>query len=168
MSFSHYKGLLNIMAKINFQNVSKKINEELVHFKDLLDGPTIAILSTFSMNGYPHATVVWFDYDDTYFRINTMKGFQKEKNMKKNPLINLLIYNPMDSLRSIEIRGEIVEMTELHALDHLNNLTLKYTGKSQYFGDCIPKHFEESEIPVLCKIKPLKIITLPKNGEDEP
>ena len=61
MSFSHNKGLLKIMAKINFQNVSKKINEELVHFKDLLDGPTIAILSTFSMNGYPHATVVWFD-----------------------------------------------------------------------------------------------------------
>ena len=125
MSFSHYKGLLNILAKINFQNVSKKINESLVDFKDILDDPTIAILSTFSMNGYPHATVVWFDYDDTYFRINTMKGFQKEKNMRKNPLINLLIYNPIDSLRSIEIRGKNVEMTEQHALDHINNLTLK-------------------------------------------
>ena len=124
---------------------------------------SVAVLSTVSQNGYPHSTVVWFDFDGEYFRINTMKGFQKEKNIKFHPLVNLFIYNPNNSLRSIEIRGEVISISEKHSLEHLNLLSAKYTGKARYFGEVIPEEFEKSEFPLICKIKPIRIITMPEN-----
>ena len=108
-----------------------------------------------------------FDFDGEFFRVNTMKGFQKEKNMRLHHFVNLFIYNPSDTNHSVEIRGEVVELTEQNALDHLNNLSLLYTGLDQYFGGCIPKHFQETEQPLICKIKPLKILSLPKQVEVE-
>ena len=107
-------------------------------FEDLISNSTMTILSTVSPNKFPHSTVVWFDFDGMYFRINTMKGFQKEKNITQIPLVNLFIYNPLDPYRSIEIRGEVIEITEENAIDNLNNLCLLYTGKDQFFGDCVP------------------------------
>ena len=144
--------------------IQNKIICNLEGFEDLISNSSIAILSTVSPNKFPHSTVVWFDFDGMYFKINTMKGFQKEKNVKHIPLVNLFIYNPIDPYRSIEIRGKVIEMTEENAIEHLNNLCLLYTGKNQFFGDCIPKRFEENEIPVICKIKPIRIITMSKSG----
>lgn len=145
------------------QFISKENTLRLLDtFEDLVTNPSLAILSTFSANGFPHATVVWFDFDGEYFRINTMKEFQKEKNIKRNPLVNLLIYNPENTLRSVEVRGKVVEMIEKGALEHLNSLCFNYSGGKEYFGDCIAKEFEKNETPLLCKIKPLRIITSPK------
>lgn len=141
---------------------NKNLHPTFESFKDLMTTNSIAILSTISSKGFPHSTVVWFDFDGEFFRVNTMKGFQKEKNMRSNRFINLFIYNPTDTNHSVEIRGEVIEITELNALQHLNHLSLLYAGTDQYFGGCIPKHFQETEHPSICKIKPLKIVALPK------
>ncbi|MFW9929985.1 MAG: pyridoxamine 5'-phosphate oxidase family protein [Candidatus Thorarchaeota archaeon] len=136
-------------------------------FMDLVELPIYASLSTIMPKGYPQTTLVWFDYNDEIFRINTMKGFQKERNMRRNPKVSLLIYNIKNPNRFIEVRGEVSEMTEEGARDHLNLLSKKYTGKTNYFGDIIPKKYEKSEFPVLCKIKPKRIIIMPTLKEDE-
>jgi Pyridoxamine 5'-phosphate oxidase len=49
--------------------------------RDLLNGPRVAALTTVMPDGYPQTTVVWCNYDGTYVLVNTMRGFQKEKNM---------------------------------------------------------------------------------------
>jgi hypothetical protein len=41
-----------------------------------------------------------------------MKGFRKEKNMRLDPKVSLLAYDPKNPLRNLEIRGTVVEMTE--------------------------------------------------------
>jgi len=30
----------------------------------------------------------------------------------------------------------------------------------RYFGDCIPTRFAETEIPVLCRIRPTRVVAL--------
>jgi hypothetical protein len=30
----------------------------------------------------------------------------------------------------------------------------------RYFGDCIPARFAETEIPVLCRIRPTRVVAL--------
>jgi len=92
--------------------------------------------------------------------IITMRGFRKEKNMRLNPKVTLLCYDPRQPLRSIEIRGTVVEMTEYGALEHLDNLTEIYIGRSPYFGNCVPEELKKKEIPVLCKILPTHITVL--------
>ena len=127
---------------------------------DLLNCPRVAALTTIMPDGQPQTTVVWCNFDGAHVLVNTMRGFQKEKNMRANPRVTLLCYDPCQPLRYLEIRGTVVEMTEEGALEHLDGLSELYTGRKPYFGECVPAEFKEKEIPVLCRILPLHIVAL--------
>jgi PPOX class probable F420-dependent enzyme len=129
-------------------------------FLDLVECPPVAALTTVMPDGSPQTSVVWCDFDGVFVRVNTMRGFRKEKNMRANPRVTLLCFDPNRPLRSLEIRGLVDEMTELGALAHLDGLSLKYTGASPYFGGCIPAEFSATETPVLCRIRPSRVVTL--------
>ncbi len=129
--------------------------------RDLVDCPPVAALTTVMPDGYPQTSVVWCDFDGRHVRVNTMRGFQKERNMRRNPLVTLLCYDPRRPLRFLEVRGTVVEMTEKGAARHLDALASKYVAKPvRYFGDVIPLGFAESEIPVLCRIQPTHVVAL--------
>jgi len=130
------------------------------NFLDLVDCPRVAALTTLMPDGLPQTTVVWCDFDGTHVRVNTMQGFRKEKNMRANPRVTLLCFDPREPLRSLEVRGTVVEMTEQGAMDHLDGLSERYTGARPYFGACVPMEFKEKEIPVLCRILPSHVVTL--------
>ena len=127
---------------------------------DLVNGPRVAALTTIMPDGQPQTTVVWCNFDDTYMLVNTMRGFRKEKNMRLNPKVTLLCYDPRQPLRSLEVRGTVVEMTEEGAMEHLDNLCELYTGRRLYFGGCVAAELKEKETPVLCKILPTHITVL--------
>ena len=129
-------------------------------YRDLLEGRTYAVLSTVMPDGQPQSTVVWCDVDGDCVLINTMRGFRKEKNMRANPRVTLLAYEQRNPLRSLEVRGAVVEMSEAGALEHLDRLSVKYIGRGPYFGACVPAELKEREIPVLCRIAPTRIVTL--------
>jgi PPOX class probable F420-dependent enzyme len=128
--------------------------------RDLLNGRRVAALTTVMPDGYPQTTVVWCNYDGTHVLVNTMRGFRKEKNMRANPKVTLLCYDPHQPLRSLEIRGSVVEMTEEGALEHLDGLSELYTGGKPYFGTCAPAELKQTEVPVLCKILPTRVTVL--------
>jgi PPOX class probable F420-dependent enzyme len=134
-------------------------------FLDLIDAPPVAALTTLMPDGRPQTTVVWCDYDGAYVRINTMRGFRKEKNMRGNPRVTLLCYDPHEPLRYLEVRGTVVEMTESGAMEHLDALGLRYTGIRPYFGGCVPAELAATETPVLCLIQPRHVVTLDARKE---
>jgi PPOX class probable F420-dependent enzyme len=110
-------------------------------------------------DGRPHTSVVWCDYEEPYIRVNTMRGFRKERDMQAHPRVTLLCYDPRQPLRYLEVRGEVVEMSEQGALEHLDLLTSKYAGRpTRYFGDAIPEQFADTEVPVLCRILPRRVV----------
>jgi len=129
-------------------------------YRDLLEGRIYATLATVMPDGQPQSTVVWCDFDGKYVLINTMRGFRKEKNMRANPKVTLLAYDQCNPLRSLEVRGTVVEMTETGALAHLDSLSVKYVGRGPYFGACVPAELSEREHPVLCRITPTRVVTL--------
>jgi PPOX class probable F420-dependent enzyme len=128
--------------------------------RDLLNGPRVAALTTIMPDGQPQTTVVWCNFDGQHVLVNTMRGFQKEKNMRANPRVTLLCYDPCEPLRYLEIRGRVLEMTEEGAMEHLDGLSELYTGRKPYFGECVPVEFKDRERPVLCKILPTYIVAL--------
>jgi PPOX class probable F420-dependent enzyme len=119
-------------------------------------------------DGYPQTSVVWCDFDGAFVRVNTMRGFAKERNMRRDPRVTLLCYDPREPLRSLEVRGAVVEMTDAGAEEHLDALASKYAGRPvRYFGDAIPARFAETEFPVLCRIKPIHVVALDATGSEE-
>jgi len=132
---------------------------------DLVECPAVAALSTVGADGYPQTSVVWCDFDGECLRVNTMRGFAKERNMHRDPRVTLLCYDPIQPLRYLEVRGRVVEMTEAGAATHLDALASKYAGRPiRYFGECIAGRFAEAEIPVLCRIKPIHVVALDATG----
>ncbi len=129
--------------------------------RDLVECPPVAALTTIMADGYPQTSVVWCDFDGECIRVNTMRGFAKERNMRRDPRVTLLCYDPRQPLRYLEVRGTASEMTEDGAAEHLDALASKYVGRPiRYFGECIPARFAETEIPVLCRIRPTHVVAL--------
>ena len=116
--------------------------------RDLVECPPVAALTTVMPDGYPQTSVVWCDFDGQCVRVNTMRGFAKERNMRRDPRVTLLCYDPRRPLRYLEVRGTVVEMTEDRRGRHLDALASKYAGRPiRYFGDAIPARFAETETP---------------------
>lgn len=134
-------------------------------FLDLIDAPPVAALTTLMPDGRPQTTVVWCDFDGECVRVNTMRGFQKEKNMRRDPRVTLLCFDPRRPLRFLEVRGVVTEMTEVGALAHLDDLGQRYTGLRPYFGGCVPAELAATETPVLCLIRPVRVVTLDDREE---
>ena len=129
-------------------------------FLDLIHGPRVAALTTLMPDGFPQTTPVWCNFDGTHVLVNTMLGFRKERNMRTNPKVTLLCYDPRQPLRSLEVRGLVIEMTEAGAMEHLDGLCELNTGRKPYFGECVSVELKEIETPVLCKILPIHVVVM--------
>ena len=138
-----------------------------VSYRDLVECPPVAALTTVMPDGSPQTSVVWCDFDGEYVRVNTMRGFAKERNMRRDRRVTLLCYDPRQPLRYVEVRGTVVEMTDALATEHLDHLASKYANRPiHYFGDAVPAHFAETEIPILCRIRPSHVVVLDATGEE--
>ena len=128
---------------------------------DLVECPPVAALTTLMADGAPQTSVVWCDFDGTWVRVNTMRGFAKERNMRRDPRVTLLCYDPRRPSRYLEVRGVVADMTETGAREHLDALASKYAGRPiRYFGGAIPAQFAATETPVLCRIRPTRVVVL--------
>ncbi len=127
--------------------------------RDLVDGPYLAALTTVMPDGQPQITPVWCNREGDCVLINTMQGFRKEKNMRANPKVTLLVYDPENPVRCIEIRGTVIEMTCTGALDHLDALTQLYLQKpdAHFFGDSVRPELQATHVPVKIRIAPARV-----------
>jgi PPOX class probable F420-dependent enzyme len=106
-------------------------------FHDLLADETksFVFLATSMADGSPQVTPVWFNTTGEYILINSAKGRTKDLNMRARPQVALAIADPKDPYRYIQIRGQVVAITEEGAREHINALSTKYTGNPVYPGN---------------------------------
>lgn len=123
-------------------------------FRDLLDRPIVVTLVTVMPDGQPQATPVWADFDGQYVRINTRRGRQKAKNMTVGAKVTVLVIDPNDTGRWLEVRGQVAVETEDGAVEHINALSAHYDGKPDFFAD---KPERRSEQRVIYKIEPSRV-----------
>jgi PPOX class probable F420-dependent enzyme len=127
--------------------------------RDLLVSPIHGILTTMMPDGQPQSSVVWVDYDGQYVLINTTLERQKGRNIRTNPRVSLLVVDPGQTDRWIEVRGRVVELTPDGAETHADSLTERYSqGQKHYFyGDIYPEEQKYKETRVIVRILPAKI-----------
>ncbi len=123
---------------------------------DLLTRPIHGVLTTMMPDGQPQSSLVWCDFNGECARVNTTLERQKGRNLQKNSKVSLLIVDPEDTSRFIEIRGH-AELVQANAINHLNEITRQYTTHPQYYGYIHPRNQQERETRVICQIHATRI-----------
>lgn len=98
-------------------------------YLDLFQKNTFAHLATLMPDGSPQVTPVWIDYDGEYVLVNSAEDRQKDRNMERDPRVALSILDPENPYRHIQVRGRVVEITTEGAVEHINQLSQRYTGQ---------------------------------------
>lgn len=117
-------------------------------YKDLFEKKAFANLATVNADGTPQVTPVWVDYDGDYVLINSARGRRKDKNMERNRAVALSIQDPDNPYRYLEVRGNVAEITEQNADQHIDKMAKKYIGQDKYPWS------KPDEVRVIYKIKP--------------
>ncbi|MFQ3630523.1 PPOX class F420-dependent oxidoreductase [Roseiflexus sp.] len=100
--------------------------------RDLLERPLIMILATTLPDGTPQATPVWFHFEDGYIYVNTAVGRLKDRAIRAHPYVALVVVDPDNIYRYIQIRGPVVEVDEEHGRAHIDYLAQRYTGAERF------------------------------------
>jgi len=124
---------------------------------DLLQKPIHGVLTTLMPDGQPQSSIVWVDYDGKSICINTTLERQKGRNMRANPSVTVLVMDPENGSRWIEIRGVVIALTVDGAEPHADKLTQQYTGKLHFYGDVYPVEQKLKETRVIAQIRPVKV-----------
>ncbi len=117
-------------------------------FLDLIKPETksFLFLATVNNKGIPQVTPVWFDADDEYIYINTNEGRLKDRNMKSQPDVAMVIQDPKDPYRYLGIRGKVISHTTEGADEHIDMLSRRYYNK--------PWTYREGQKRIIFKIQP--------------
>ena len=116
-------------------------------YLDLFERPVIISLATVMPSGQPQVTPVWGDFDGTYVRINTAEGRQKHKNMEERPNVTVMLFDPENSGRYIEVRGKVASITAEGGDAHIDALAKKYLGVDSY------PYRNPAETRVICSVE---------------
>ncbi|MEU6718774.1 PPOX class F420-dependent oxidoreductase [Nonomuraea sp. NPDC046802] len=97
--------------------------------RELLDAPNFATVTSLNPDGGPQSTVVWVrtDGDDVLF--STVKGRRKPLNFERDPRASVLVIDPADPYRYLEVRGRAT-MTPDPSGALIEELSQKYRGQS--------------------------------------
>jgi PPOX class probable F420-dependent enzyme len=118
---------------------------------DLLTRPICGVLTTMGGDGQPQSSLVWVDWDGACARVNTTLERQKGRNLLANPKVSLLVVDPDNTARYLQLRGDAELVTE-SALEHLDALTRKYTQHPAYYGHIYPVAQQARETRVIFRI----------------
>lgn len=100
-------------------------------FNDLFEKPILYALATVMADSQPQVTPVWGDMADGKPRVNTAEGRQKDKNLKERPQATVMLVDPENPQRWIEVRGTVTGTTE-GADAHIDALAKKYLNADTY------------------------------------
>lgn len=118
---------------------------------DLLVRPICGVLTTMLPDGQPQSSLMWVDFDGDCARVNTTLERRKGRNLLANPRVSLLIVDPDDTARFIQIRGD-AELVTAGAVEHLDELTRKYTHHPCFYGHVYPAEQAARETRVIGRI----------------
>ncbi len=123
---------------------------------DLLTRPICGVLTTLGTDGQPQSSLVWVDFDGECPCVNTTLERQKGRNLRADPRCSLLVVDPDDTARFIQVRGD-AELVREGAVAELDELTRRYTDHPCFYGHVYPEAQAERETRVICRIHPRRV-----------
>jgi len=79
-------------------------------YRDLVERPIFASLGTVRPDGTVQVNPMWFGFDGEHLRFTHTTKRAKFRNLQRNPSMSLLIVDPDNSGRYLELRGELAKV----------------------------------------------------------
>lgn len=76
--------------------------------RDLLVNPNYGALGTVRPDGTVQVNPMWFEFDGEHIRFTHTRTRQKFRNLQANPSMSLMVLDPANPYRYIEVRGRLV------------------------------------------------------------
>lgn len=131
--------------------MSAELSDRLM---ELLDSPVFVNIATIQPDGSPQVSPVWVKRDGSDVLISTTVGRRKEKNLRRDPRVTVLL-QPFDAPYTYaEIRGT-AELTTEGGQELIDELSVKYTGKK--YREFNPTSVDDAP-RVVVRITPRKIV----------
>ncbi|WP_369216616.1 PPOX class F420-dependent oxidoreductase [Streptomyces flavofungini] len=122
--------------------------------RSLLDTPVFIIVGTIQPDGSPQLSPVWVKPDGDDILFSTTVGRRKERNLRRDPRVSVVVQPSDNPYAYAEIRGT-AELTTEGGQELIDELSLKYTGKS--YADFNPSAGEDGE-RVVVRVTPRKVV----------
>ncbi|MFC3689992.1 PPOX class F420-dependent oxidoreductase [Aquipuribacter hungaricus] len=94
----------------------------------LLRLPSTCYLATTMPDGSPQLTQTWVDTDGEHILVNTVEGYQKTRNVARDPRVAVTVSDPGNPSRYFSARGLVVSATTEGAAEHIDALAQRYLG----------------------------------------
>ncbi|MBB5117953.1 pyridoxamine 5'-phosphate oxidase [Streptomyces eurocidicus] len=132
--------------------MSAALSDDLKKLID--DSPVFATVATVQPDGSPQLSVTWVIRDGEDLLISTTVGRRKEKNLRRDPRVSVMI-NPHNAPYTYaEVRGTATMTTE-GGQDLIDMLSRKYTGKD--YAAFNPAAGEDAE-RVVVRVAPRRVV----------
>ncbi|MET9689948.1 PPOX class F420-dependent oxidoreductase [Streptomyces sp. NPDC006514] len=132
--------------------MSAALSDDLKKLID--DSPVFATVATIQPDGSPQLSVTWLTRDGDDLLVSTTVGRRKEKNLRADPRVTVMI-NPANAPYTYaEVRGT-AELTTEGGQELINELSRKYTGKD--YADFNPASKDDAE-RVVVRVSPRKVV----------
>ncbi len=149
---------------IGERKVAQRITELAPEYLMLLTEPITATMATITPSGLPQLTPVWVNHDETFINLNSVRGRVKDRNLRKQPKLSLMLLNPKNAYHWMTIYGQVVEFIEEDdkarghlATENIDTLSEKYLKRRPY-----PFRDPKGEVRVLYRVQPTRIVTFGK------
>jgi len=128
-----------------------KLSEDLLA---LLRQPSTCYIATLMPDGSPQMTQTWVDTDGEHVIINSVQGYVKIRNIARDPRVAVAISAPDNPTRYFQVRGRVVDVTTVGAVDHIEMLAQKYLGTSY------PWYGGRDQVRVIIVIEPENVSSM--------
>ena len=117
--------------------------------KDLLNAQ-IGVLGTIGASGRPQLSATWFLADGETVKISLNTTRQKVKNLRAEPKVSFLIFDPASPYKYVELRGD-AEITPDDDYAFADQVGAKY-------GSDLRDRDQPGETRVVVAIKPTRVV----------
>jgi PPOX class probable F420-dependent enzyme len=131
------------------------------HHAQLLTDPVTASLTTIGKDGKMQVTPVWVSRDGDMIELNSVRARLKDRNLRDNGKVCLLLVNPNNPYHWMSINGKVVDVIDEDdkkrgdlATKNIDALAKKYLNQTPY-----PFRDPAGEIRVLYRVEPTQILT---------
>jgi PPOX class probable F420-dependent enzyme len=86
-------------------------------------------------DGSPQLTQTWVDTDGRHILVNTVQGYQKLRNLERDPRVAVTISDPDRPSRYFAVRGRVTAMSTDGGAEHIEALARRYlAGPYPWYG----------------------------------
>ena len=124
--------------------------------QDLLTLPLHVMFVTQMKDGFPQASIVWRLWEAPHILISCPKHSQKVRNAQRDPHVTLLMAEPHNAYRYLEIRGLVERVEDDADFAFIEKITQKYLNKP-YYGGAEPVENRGKTEHVILYIAPQKV-----------